>query len=49
MGLAVGLGYGDNFVAVLISNCAAEMSRFLSVYCRGERSVYASAYLGDCW
>lgn len=47
VGLAVGLGYGDNFVAVLISNCAAEMSRFLSVYCRGERSVYASAYLGD--
>ena len=47
VGLAVGLGYGDNFVAVLISNCAAAMSRFLSVYCRGERSVYASAYLGD--
>lgn len=47
VGLAVGLGYGDNFVAVLISNCAAEMSRFLSLHCRGERNVYASAYLGD--
>jgi len=47
VGLAVGLGYGDNFVAVLISNCAAEMSRFLSVHCHGGRSIYASAYLGD--
>ncbi|MBQ5620085.1 MAG: NAD(P)-binding domain-containing protein, partial [Alistipes sp.] len=28
-GMAIGLGYGDNFLAVLISNCAAEMTRFL--------------------
>lgn len=47
VGLAVGLGYGDNFVAVLISNCAAEMSRFLKAHCRGDRDIYASAYLGD--
>ena len=25
VGMAVGLGYGDNFIAVLIANCAAEM------------------------
>ena len=28
VGMAVGLGYGDNFLAVLIANCAAEMTRF---------------------
>lgn len=29
VGMAVGLGYGDNFLAVLISNSAMEMARFL--------------------
>ena len=29
VGLAVGLGYGDNFLAVLIANSAGEMTRFL--------------------
>lgn len=29
VGIAVGLGYGDNFLAVLIANCAGEMTRFL--------------------
>ena len=27
--MAVGLGYGDNFLAVLIANCARELTRFL--------------------
>lgn len=30
VGIALGLGYGDNFVAVLISNAAMEMSRFMA-------------------
>lgn len=30
VGIAVGLGYGDNFLAVLIANCAGEMARFLA-------------------
>ena len=30
-GMATGLGYGDNFLAVLVSSCAAEMERFLSL------------------
>lgn len=47
VGLAVGLGYGDNFVAVLISNCAAEMERFLNAYDKRARNICASAYLGD--
>lgn len=29
-GLASGLGYGDNFLAVLVSNCSAEMRKVLS-------------------
>lgn len=47
VGLAVGLGYGDNFLAVLISNCAMEMSRFLDESGPDKRNALASAYLGD--
>lgn len=46
-GMAIGLGYGDNFLAVLISNCAAEMTRFLEESYPYERNTQASAYLGD--
>ncbi len=47
VGLAVGLGYGDNFLAVLISNSALEMKRFLHESYPDERETRASAYLGD--
>ncbi len=48
VGMAVGLGYGDNFLAVLIANCAAEMTRFLEEsYPAAERNTQVSAYLGD--
>ena len=47
VGLAVGLGYGDNFIAVLIANCAAEMERFLAAYAPQRRNICAAAYLGD--
>jgi glycerol-3-phosphate dehydrogenase (NAD(P)+) len=47
VGIAHGLRYGDNFLAVLISNAALEMERFLSSTFRAERNVCASAYLGD--
>ncbi len=47
VGLAVGLGYGDNFVAVLIANCAAEMEQFLAAHDPRKRNICASAYLGD--
>ncbi|MDR2885813.1 MAG: NAD(P)-binding domain-containing protein [Rikenellaceae bacterium] len=47
VGTAVGLGYGDNFLAVLISNANTEMDRFLAGAFPAERNVSASAYLGD--
>lgn len=47
VGMAIGLGYGDNFLAVLISNCASEMTRFLAESYPDERNTQTSAYLGD--
>lgn len=46
-GLASGLGFGDNFKAVLIANCAREMTRFLQESYPFERDTMAPAYLGD--
>lgn len=47
VGIAHGIGYGDNFLAVLISNSALEMERFLGSTFAAERNVCNSAYLGD--
>ncbi len=47
VGMAIGLGYGDNFVAVLISNCAREMNNFLEQTYPHARETRESAYLGD--
>ena len=46
-GICSGLKYGDNFLAVLLSNAVQEMSRFLSVISPLDRNVYDSVYLGD--
>ncbi len=46
-GISIGLGYGDNFLSVLISNAAIEMNRFLSESYPSQRNTSASAYLGD--
>lgn len=46
-GLAAGLGYGDNFRAVLTSASAREMSRFIDQSYPFERNTMAPAYLGD--
>lgn len=46
-GLAKGLGYGDNFIAVLVSNCANEMTRFIQQSYPDSRNTFHSAYLGD--
>ena len=46
-GICKGLGYGDNFQAVLISNAVKEMNRFLKAVYPINRDVYATAYLGD--
>ncbi len=47
VGMAVGLGYGDNFIAVLIANCAREMNNFLHQSYPDTRETRDSAYLGD--
>ena len=46
-GMAKGLGYGDNFIAVLVSNCANEMTRFIQESYPDSRNTFHSAYLGD--
>ena len=46
-GVAHGLGYGDNFTAVLVSNGFAEMKRFIEQSYPTERTAEQSAYLGD--
>ena len=47
VGLANGLGYGDNFVAVLIANSAAEISRMFESFGGSTHNALASACLGD--
>ena len=46
-GIAHGLGYGDNFLSVLISNAQLEIERFLEKTYPSKRKTSASAYLGD--
>jgi glycerol-3-phosphate dehydrogenase (NAD(P)+) len=46
-GICHGLGYGDNFQAVLISSAIREMERFIESVNEAHRDVKSSAYLGD--
>ncbi len=46
-GIAHGLGYGDNFQAVLMSNAIREMKRFTKKVWDTKRNINNSAYLGD--
>lgn len=47
-GIAHGLEYGDNFLSVLIANCADEMASFLRKVEAGRQLNYAaSVYMGD--
>ncbi|WP_447950783.1 NAD(P)H-dependent glycerol-3-phosphate dehydrogenase [Chryseobacterium koreense] len=46
-GIAGGLGYGDNFTAVFVSNAVREMEIFLEAIYEAPRDVNESAYLGD--
>lgn len=46
-GLAYGLGYGDNFRAVLTAACTKELTRFINESYPFERDTTDSAYLGD--
>jgi len=46
-GICHGIGYGDNFQAVLISNAMQEMSRFIDAVHGVHRDTNSSPYLGD--
>lgn len=46
-GICHSLGYGDNYLAVLISNAIQEIKRFVDAVHPIDRDIKASAYLGD--
>ena len=46
-GVAHGLGYGDNFQSVLISNSVIEMNNFIRSIYKIKRDINDSEYLGD--
>lgn len=46
-GITHGIGYGDNFQAVMVSNAMTEMRRFVTAVDPRERDMSSSAYLGD--
>ena len=46
-GISHGLGYGDNFQSVLMSNSIREMNRFIKKVHQMKRNINNSAYLGD--
>ena len=46
-GICHGLGHGDNFLSVLVSNAIQEIDRFVAAVHPIDRDTKASAYLGD--
>ncbi|HQW86700.1 MAG TPA: NAD(P)H-dependent glycerol-3-phosphate dehydrogenase [Flavobacteriales bacterium] len=46
-GISVGLGYGDNFRAVLVSRAIQEIARFVAAVHPIARDINEPAYLGD--
>ncbi|WP_010134308.1 NAD(P)H-dependent glycerol-3-phosphate dehydrogenase [Ochrovirga pacifica] len=46
-GIAHGLGYGDNYQAVLMSNAIREMKQYIKKVHKMKRNINNSAYLGD--
>jgi len=46
-GICHGVGYGDNFQAVLISNAIRELERFVDTVHPIDRDIKESAYLCD--
>tara|TARA_E500000178_G_C17031871_1_gene761032 strand:- start:841 stop:1833 length:993 start_codon:yes stop_codon:yes gene_type:complete len=47
VGISHGLGYGDNFLSVLISHCAKELKLFMRTIHKTKRDINHSAYIGD--
>lgn len=46
-GISVGLGYGDNYRAVLVSRAIQEIERFVAAVHPIQRDINEPAYLGD--
>jgi len=46
-GICNGLGYGDNFQAILTVNAIRETMRFLEAICPTKRDIIDAAYTGD--
>lgn len=46
-GICNGIGFGDNFQAVLVSNAIREMEHFMNKIHPLQRNIMESAYLGD--
>lgn len=46
-GISIGLGYGDNFRAVLVSEAMEEMNHFLHHLVPAKRDILSPPYLGD--
>ncbi len=46
-GICSGVGYGDNFISVLIANSIQELERFIDIAHPIHRDTKSSAYLGD--
>lgn len=46
-GIVKGLNYGDNFLAVMISNAMREIKNFLAAVDGFDRDLFDSAYFGD--
>ncbi|MBS1646536.1 MAG: NAD(P)H-dependent glycerol-3-phosphate dehydrogenase [Bacteroidetes bacterium] len=46
-GICHGLGYGDNFLSVLVSNAIQEIERFVKAVHPIDRDIKSSVYLGD--
>jgi glycerol-3-phosphate dehydrogenase (NAD(P)+) len=47
VGIAHGLGYGDNFIAVLVSNAIKEIEHFVKSVVPHTRNITDYVYLGD--
>ncbi|PIP54471.1 MAG: glycerol-3-phosphate dehydrogenase [Bacteroidetes bacterium CG23_combo_of_CG06-09_8_20_14_all_32_9] len=46
-GVSHGLGYGDNYLSVLVSNAIREIQSFLNIIFPAERDLLKYVYLGD--
>lgn len=46
-GIVSGMKWGDNFMAMMVSNATREMSRFVEAVDPARRNICDSAYLGD--